>query len=86
MSEVVDELDSDGESVFAVRVPALERATEARIAEHVDEHARAAEAGMPLPLFRLGRHVDDPGPVTPPDDDPLDPLLEAFEVPEGWGG
>lgn len=84
--EVVDELDSDGDSVFAVRVPALERAVEARIAEHADEHARETSAGEPLPLYRIGRHVDDPGPVAPVDDDPLEPLLEACTVPDGWGG
>jgi hypothetical protein len=87
----VHELDSDGDSVFAVPVPRRIGTAELLLAPHADEHARAAEVGRFVPLFRLECLPDDPGPVLPDDDGPVDegelgPILEAWTVPDGWWG
>lgn len=84
-SETVHDLDSDGASVFAVP-NRREAVVEARIAEHAEQHATACCAGEPLPLYRIGLHPDDPGPVMPDDDGDPGGLLGAFTVPDGWAG
>lgn len=73
-STVLHELDSDGESVFAVVHRGAVAAAWRVLALHADRHA--------------GVHPDDPGPVAPDDPWPAEyeGLVDAFAVPAEWYG